>query len=48
MGSRNIRKREAKKPKKDSKKVSVAEILSPSETVEVIRKPKRKQEQEEE
>ena len=47
MGSRDFRKRETKKPKKDAKKVTVADILSPSETVEVIKKPRRKQEEEE-
>ena len=46
MGRRDFRKHETKKPKKDSKKASVTEILSPPVTVEVVKK-KRKQESEE-
>ena len=46
MGRRDFRHRESKKPKKDAKKVSVSDILSPSETVEVIKKPRRKPEEE--
>ena len=45
MGRRDFRRRESKKPKKDAKKTSVADILTPSETVEVIKKVKRKQEE---
>jgi hypothetical protein len=46
MGSRDI-KRETKKPKKNAKKASVSEILEQPPVVEVIKK-KRKQEFEEE
>jgi hypothetical protein len=37
MGKRDIRGKEAKKPKKDAKKSAVAEILPTPVTVEVIR-----------
>jgi hypothetical protein len=47
MGSRDYRKREAKKPKKDAKKTAPASIIPPSTTVEVI-KPKGKKERKEE
>ena len=48
MGSRDYRKREAKKPKKDAKKIlpsSILQVITPVE-VEMVRK-KRKEEVEE-
>jgi hypothetical protein len=45
MGRRDFRRRESKKPKKGAKKLSVTDILSPSETVEVIKRGKKKQEE---
>ena len=47
MGRRDKRWRETKKPKKDAKKVSVATILPLPVTVEVVRKERKKQEEEE-
>lgn len=41
MGKRDIRGKESKKPKKDSKKVNTADILPSSVTVEVIKKGKK-------
>ena len=41
MGRRDYRHREPKKPKKDAKKISVAEILTSPAAVEVIRKGKK-------
>jgi len=46
MGRRDFRRRETKKLKKTGKKESVANILSPPETVEIIRKGKKNQEEE--
>jgi hypothetical protein len=48
MGRRDYRHREPKKTKKDAKKVLPATILTPSETVEVVRKAKRERKEEEE
>ena len=46
MGSRDYRKRETKKPRKDGKKIeSVVVPLTPAE-VEVVRKRKKKEEEE--
>jgi len=47
MGKRDIRGRESKKPKKDSKKASVVDILPSSITVEVIKKGKKERPAEE-
>lgn len=47
MGTRDYRWREAKKTKKGAKKVTPVSILPPQETVEVIRKPSKKKEEEE-
>lgn len=41
MGKRDIRGKEPKKPKKDSKKVTTVDILPSSVTVEVIKKGKK-------
>jgi len=41
MGRRDYRHREPKKPKKDVKKQSVANVLPPPMTVEVIKKGKK-------
>lgn len=41
MGKRDIRGKETKKPKKDSRKVTAVEILPSQVTVEVIRKGKK-------
>jgi len=48
MGRRDYRRREPKKSKKDTKKVLPASILTPSETVEVIKKGKKERKDEEE
>jgi len=48
MGRRDYRHREPKKAKKDIKKVSPGTILSPSTTVEVIKKGKKERKVEEE
>jgi len=48
MGKRDYRHREPKKAKKDAKKPTTATILPPSTTVEVIRKGKREQKEEQE
>mgnify|MGYP001106720254 CR=1 FL=1 len=47
MGSRDYRRREPKKAKKDAKKISVATILTPPTTVEVIKKGKKERKTEE-
>lgn len=47
MGRRDYRRREAKKPKKADKKVSVGDILPMAETVEVVKKVKKEKEEEE-
>jgi len=47
MGRRDYRRRESKKTKKDTKKVSPLTILPPQTTVEVIKKGKKEQEAEE-
>ena len=44
MGKRDYRHREAKKSKKDSRKITPIEILQPSVQVEVIKKRKKKRE----
>ena len=41
MGRRDYRHREPKKQRKEVKKTSLAEILPPSATVEVIKKGKK-------
>ena len=41
MGRRDYRHREPKKPKKDTKKQSVATVLPPPMSVEVIKKGKK-------
>ena len=46
MGRRDYRRHETKKPKRDAKKSTITEILPPPVTVEVIKK-KRKREPEE-
>jgi len=48
MGRRDYRRREKKKPKRDTKKISAADILPPSPTVEVIKKGKKEPKVEEE
>ncbi len=47
MGKRDYRHREPKKSKKDAKKISVADILLPPTTVEVIKKRKKERKVEE-
>jgi len=47
MGRRDYRHREPKKSKKDVKKISVADILPPPTTVEVIKKGKKERKVEE-
>ena len=44
MGSRDYRKKEPKKQKKDAKKLSPG-VLQPSVTVEVVKKKRRKEEE---
>jgi len=44
MGRRDFRHREAKKAKKDTKKISAETILPPPTTVEVIKKGKKEEE----
>ena len=46
MGSRDYRHKELKKPKKDAKKVTPVSILPTPVNVEVIKKGKRKEEEE--
>ena len=48
MGKRDYRHREAKKPKKDTKKISASTILSPPMTVEIVKKGKKKRKAESE
>jgi len=48
MGKRDYRHREAKKPKKDTRKTSSATILPSPMTVEVIKKGKKERQEEEE
>ncbi len=48
MGRRDIRHREPKKAKKDTKKIPQVSILSTPPPVEVIKKPRKKREEEEE
>jgi len=48
MGQRDYRKREQKKPKKDTKKTSVISGLPLPMTVEVVRKGKKERKEEEE
>ena len=47
MGRRDYRHRETKKQKKDAKKTSTVEALPTPMTVEVIKKGKKKREEEE-
>ena len=47
MGRRDYRWREKKKAKKDAKKIPTAGILPPPMTVELIKKGKKKPEEEE-
>jgi len=47
MGRRDYRKREGKKSKKDTKRISANTILPPTTTVEVIKKGKREPKEEE-
>ena len=47
MGKRDIRHREAKKPKQGAKKPAIPELLPPPTTVEVVRKKKGKSTEEE-
>ncbi len=48
MGNRDIRRKEAKKPKKDAKRLPQADIIPPMPVeVEVIRKKGKKQGEEE-
>lgn len=46
MGRRDYRKREPKKPRKDAKKISIS-ILPPPVIVEVVKKGKKRIEEEE-
>jgi hypothetical protein len=48
MGGRNYRRREPKKPKKDTKKIASASIVPPPATVEVIKSKGKKELKEEE
>ena len=48
MGRRDYRHREQKKVKKDAKKISPLNIVSTPANVEVIRKVRKKKEEEEE
>ena len=48
MGKRDFAKREARKPKKDAKKLPPTNIIEPTAEVEVIRKGKKPREGEEE
>ena len=48
MGKRDYRHREAKKPKRDAKRVTAAEVLPFSPTVTVIKRKKKSPEAEEE
>jgi hypothetical protein len=47
MGRRDYRHRETKKPKKSDKKIAHPTILTPPVTVEVIKKGKKRKEEEE-
>ena len=47
MGKRDYRHREPKKPKKDAKKPDIASLLPTPVTVEVVRKGKKRKEEEE-
>ena len=47
MGSRDFRRRESKKTKRDTKKISIETILPAHPVVEVIKKRKSKREEEE-
>ena len=48
MGRRDYRHRESKKPKKDTKKISPLDIVSTPANVEIIKKVRKKREEEEE
>ncbi|MFC2059572.1 hypothetical protein ACFLTZ_00545 [Chloroflexota bacterium] len=48
MGSRDFRKKELKKPKKGTKKISAVDILPPPMTVDIVKKEKKKERTEEE
>ena len=43
MGKRDFRHHEAKKPKKSARKATIADILPPPVTVEVIKKKHRQE-----
>jgi len=47
MGRRDYRHREAKKPKREDKKIAHSTSLTPPVTVEVIKKGKKRKEEEE-
>ncbi|MCJ7604898.1 MAG: hypothetical protein MUO19_02545 [Dehalococcoidales bacterium] len=47
MGSRDIKKKQAKKPKKDAKKTPQVSIIAPQPAVEIIKKPKKHEGREE-
>lgn len=47
MGRKDFRHREAKKPKKDAKKISVTSVLPPPMVVEVVKKGKKEPREEE-
>jgi hypothetical protein len=46
MGTRDYRRREPKKTRKDTKKVSADSILPPPMTVEVVKKGKKERKEE--
>ena len=48
MGKRDFRRRETKKPKKDDRKILPVTVLQPTETVEVVKKGKKEEGEEEE
>ncbi|MBU2607859.1 MAG: hypothetical protein KKF26_00920 [Chloroflexi bacterium] len=48
MGKRDFRRRETKKPKKDTRKILPVTVLQPTETVEVVKKGKKEGAEEEE
>jgi len=48
MGKRDFRRRETKKPKKDTRKILPVTVLQPTETVEVVKKGKKEEAEEEE
>ena len=48
MGKRDFRRRETKKPKKDTRKILPVTVLQPTENVEVVKKGKKEEAEEEE